>query len=453
MAWGQRSADRDGAVRLQGYVMARICPPKPPSRPDNINIISRLRLFRQDMFRSQPNRLYRAWMAQQGAPGFQSVLVNDPALVEEVLTGAPQDFPKAHFLRTILAPLLGRSVFVTNGAEWAAQRAALAPAFAEARLTRAIPHMQAAGVSALKRLHNGPCEMEAQMSHLASDIIFRIMFSRPIEDHVAMEVFNRFQAYQRVQPLLAPMDLLDLPRWLPRHRRGKAEARKIRALLAQMAQEHERDDDLVAEMKRSFSGDALTDQLAIMFLAGHETSASALAWALWCLAADPEAQEQVRREAAALPDLLDAKALRQMPFTRDVVREVLRLYPPVPMLPREMRSGRIWRGRPLKAGSLAILSPWHLHRHERLWPDPHLFDPWRWQRSETEQLARRAYIPFSKGPRVCIGASLAMAEAVMMLGLIVRAFALETTRPDPVPVAHLTVRAEAGIHLRLTRRS
>jgi cytochrome P450 len=194
----------------------------------------------------------------------------------------------------------------------------------------------------------------------------------------------------------------------------------------------------------------MVDQVAIFFLAGHETSASALSWALFLLATHPDAQERVAAEAAVLrPEFGVMGSLR---FTRDVFREALRLYPPVPMMVRETVREEDFRGRHASKDAQVVISPWHLHRHERIWDQPDHFDPDRWA-GEAREAARDGYLPFSRGPRVCPGAGFAMLEGTLMLAHLVRAFRFQAL-PDrvPVPVAHLTVRAKDGIWLRVTRR-
>jgi cytochrome P450 len=201
----------------------------------------------------------------------------------------------------------------------------------------------------------------------------------------------------------------------------------------------------------TFSASEMVDQVAIFFLAGHETSASALAWTLYLLSIDQEAQARVAAEVDALEELSFAN-LSKLRFTRDVFREALRLYPPVPMMIRENFKPEQFRGREIKVGSQIVLSPWHIQRHERLWDRPDVFDPDRWQTDATKQSSRKAYMPFSSGQRVCTGAGFAMIEGVVMIAMLVRAFKLKPVGKAPVPVAHLTVRAEDGIHLELTGR-
>lgn len=446
-------------------------PPKPPSRPDRVSLWRHMRLFRQDILSAQPARLYRAWMAEFRTPFFRSYLCNDPALIDLVLKTRPDDFPKSNRIREGLNPLLGNSVFVTNGAEWKRQRRIIDPAFEGGRLRDTFPAIWAAATAATARLSPGTVEVEEAMSHAAADVIFRTLFSIPIEHQTAQAVFHEFRAYQRSQPILNLAAFLPLPRWMPRlHRRQTLRAAaRIRALITAMTDSRAAEiaagtapDDLATKIMQTpdpetghrFDTGEMVDQVAIFFLAGHETSASALAWALYLLATHPEAQARVAAEAAALPDQPDFAALSRLKFTRDVFRETLRLYPPVPMMVRETTCPETFRSRPVPRGAQIVLSPWHLHRHERLWSDPDHFDPDRWTREDTKLCARAAYMPFSAGPRVCTGASFAMVEGTLLLAHLLRAYQVAPIAGDvPVPVAHLTVRAAHGIRLTFTRRA
>ncbi|CUH39120.1 Cytochrome P450 [Jannaschia seosinensis] len=133
-------------------------PPKPASRPSRVGLWAYARLFRQDILSAQPQRLYRAWMAEFRTPFFRSYMMNDPQLVDLVLRKRPDDFPKSRRVREGLSPLLGRSVFVTNGAEWKRQRRIIDPAFGGGRLREAFPAMRDAAEAMVARLSDGPCE-------------------------------------------------------------------------------------------------------------------------------------------------------------------------------------------------------------------------------------------------------------------------------------------------------
>ncbi|HEX9859202.1 MAG TPA: cytochrome P450 [Paracoccaceae bacterium] len=445
-------------------------PPKPQPRPDRVSFWRHLRLFRQDILSAQPARLYRAWMAEFRTPFFRSYLCNDPALVRRVLNERPDDFPKSNRIREGLNPLLGNSVFVTNGAVWKRQRRIIDPAFEGGRLRDTFPAMLAAGQAAVARIAPGVIEVEAEMSHAAADVIFRTLFSIPIEHEIAAEVFTQFREYQRSQPILNLAAFLPLPRWFPRFHRRKtrATARAIRGLIARLTEDRARaiaagtaPDDLATkimvtadpETGARFDTAEMVDQVAIFFLAGHETSASALAWALYLLALYPEVQEKVALEAMGLGEAPDFSAASRLKYSRDVFREVLRLYPPVPMMVRENTCPEVMRDRAVPPGAQIVLSPWHLHRHERIWSRPDAFDPDRWQTEAGRNCGRDAFIPFSAGPRVCTGAGFAMVEGPLLLALLARAFRFTPLEGrEPVPVAHLTVRARDGIWLKVERR-
>jgi cytochrome P450 len=279
-------------------------PPKPPARQERVSLLGYLRLFRRDILSAQPARLYRAWMAEFRTPFFRSYLCNDPALVRQVLNERPADFPKSDRITEGLAPLLGRSVFVTNGQEWLRQRRIIDPAFEGGRMREAFPAIWAAGEAAVARMETGVVEVEAAASHAAADVIFRTLFSIPIEDAVASAVFQEFRTYQRTQPILNLAAFLPLPRWVPRlHRRAtRRSAAVIRRLIGSLTEARAAaiaagvaPPDLATKIMvtpdpvtgQRFGTAEMVDQVAIFFLAGHETSASALAWALYLLAIYP----------------------------------------------------------------------------------------------------------------------------------------------------------------------
>lgn len=443
-------------------------PPKPASRPARVSLWQHLRLFRRDILSAQPAHLYRAWMAEFRTPFFRSYLCNDPALVGRILKSDFDDFPKSDRVREGLAPLLGRSIFVTNHDEWARQRRIIAPAFEGGRLHETFPAMLSSAHALRARLLarvGEKVEIEEMASQGAADVILRALFSLPIEDETAQRVFMAFRTYQRAQPLVNIAAFIPLPRWMPRFhsravRRGAAE---IRSLLGRLTEERfaaldagSAPDDLATkliqardpETGRGFSPSELADQIAIFFLAGHETSASALSWALYLLATHPEIQARARAEAASLPDVPSFGEVMRLRLIRDIFRETLRLYPPVPMMVRENRCPVHFRGRNIAPRAQMVISPWHMHRHERLWSAPDEFDPDRWQTQENREPAQDAYIPFSSGPRVCPGAGFAMTEGMLFLAVLLRSLTFGTgDSPAPVPVAHLTVRSLSGMYI------
>ncbi len=447
-------------------------PPKPPSRPEHVGLFRYMKLFRKDILSAQPEKLYRAWMAEFKTPFFRSFLINDPSLVKTVLKDRPEDFPKSDRVGDGLRPLLGNSVFLTNGETWERQRRIIDPAFEGGRLKAVFPAMWAAGEAAIARLHkeakDEPIDIEPLMSHLAADVIFRTLFSIPIEHETATRVFEAFRAHQKTQPILNLGAFVRGPRWMPRFFRSetKKTAVEIRNLIAELvemrlheiAKGHAPEDlatkiltSVDPETGKGFSKDEMVDQVAIFFLAGHETSAAALSWCLYLLATHPDWQNKVAAEGGVATGQFGD--LSKLKSTRDVFREALRLYPPVPMMVREASKAEAFRNRGVKRGAQIVLSPWHLHRQNRLWDNPDGFDPSRWDTENGRSCAREAFIPFSAGARVCTGAGFAMMEGVLLTAMLVRKFTFSSSEESvPVPVAHLTVRSANGIFLRIKRR-
>ncbi|MEK6217340.1 MAG: cytochrome P450, partial [Boseongicola sp.] len=355
-------------------------PPKPTARPDKVSLWQYWQLFRRDILSAQPARLYRAWMAEFRTPFFRSYLLNDPSLVRLVLKDRPRDFPKSPRITAGLAPLLGRSVFVTNGDIWERQRRIIDPAFAGGRVRQSFPSMLAAAEAATDRIEAGDQNIEALASYATADVIFRTLFSLPIDDATASETYEAFRVFQREQPVAT---LNALVPWLPvwHGRKAREAAKKLRHLIRKIVDhrlqeisEGSAPDDLATkimttrdpETGESFNGEEMVDQVAIFFLAGHETSASRLGWARWWLAASPVGGERVSREASAFSAVPEFSKLASMPDTRNVLRETLRLYPPVPMFVRETAIFEVFRDRNVSAGAQVVISPWHLHRHERI---------------------------------------------------------------------------------------
>ena len=446
-------------------------PPKPASRQGKGSVWRFVRDFRRDILSAQSERLYRAWMAEFRGPGVHSFTCNDPALVALILKQRPMDFPKSPRMAAGLQPLLGNSSFISNGETWLHQRRIIDPAFEGGRLREAFPAMWEAaqsGVARLGKLADGlDFDIEPHTSHIAADVIFRTLFSIPIEDATAAQVFSAFRDHQDAQPMVNLGGLIALPRWARYHsRRVRHSARRIRGLIRQLVSRRASQiaagtapQDLATKIMTTpdpqtgavFSDREMIDEVATFFLAGHETGASALAWALYLLAENPEWQEKLAREARENLRS-DFAAIKSLPLSRAVFREALRLYPPVAMTVRQCAAPEILRGRKAPRGAQLVLSPFHLHRHERLWDNPDHFDPARWETENGRACMRDAYIPFSAGARACPGAGFAMIEGPLILSALLAAYRLEPGVERPVPIMRLTLRGKNGIHLRLSKR-
>lgn len=459
--------------------MSRFCPVYPKPHPEKA---SKLRMFlhaRRSWMDALFERSYSMQMGEVHLPGVDLYMVNDTKEIKRVMQTQAQDFPKSHLLHESLKPLLGDSIFTTNGALWQSQRSMMNPAFEQARLNVAFPRMLGAANAMLERLAEQqtqvPYDIEVEMTHVTADIIFRTIFSTPMQGADAHQVFHSFAHYQALAPKLMLPALFGI-RWLKLpwlDWQSKKSAKKIRNLLhsmikpryeAHMRGESGEHEDILAafmaakdpETGKAFTESELVNQVAMLFLAGHETSASALTWACHLLANSPEIQARARLQidevfAEREPTQADMKSL---PLLWNIFRETLRLFPPVGFFARENTSACPIRGKLLKPRSTVVVAPWLLQRHRKWWKEPDAFDPDRFDRQESKEAIKHAYMPFSMGPRVCLGAAFALQEAVLILACLLREYELLPVDDHvPQPVGRLTIRSENGVQVQLKKRN
>jgi cytochrome P450 len=455
--------------------MTDFLPPKPESHQRKLSLFRRLSKVRNSALAVVYDRSYSMHLGDVWTPLRMVYFVNQPELVERILVKEWEHFPKSNLMNTMLELLLGESIFITNGALWRRQRKMIDPAFEGARVQDVFPLMRDAAVAMSERLlqhqDGAIVPIDVEMMHVAADIIFRTIYSRPFRRDEATTIFRAFSRFQELAYARGVWSMAGVPDWLSIGRlRAGRHARIIRNLLTSALDERldaadaeEPRKDILSSLLKArdpdtgepFTRRELVDQIGILFLAGHETSASALAWALYLLANRPDIQERLHQEAVSvfgdrLPEFRHVKHLR---LARDVFRETLRLYPPVAFIPRDATRTETMRDKVVKAGAILMMSPWLLHRHRKLWKRPDEFDPDRYLDSDTKTSMRKAYIPFSAGPRVCLGASFAMQEAVLILACLAREFRFEPAPGHtPKPVSRLTLRSENGIRLRMFRR-
>jgi cytochrome P450 len=427
-------------------------------------------------------RSYAMKMGEVHLPGVDLYMINEPGLVRHVMVDAAlEQFPKHPMLGEALRPLLGDSIFTTNGETWRRQRELMDPSFEAARLRLVYGRMRDAALAMAARLARVPDgavhDVEVEMTHVAADIILRTILSETLDGPSARRVFDAFARYQELAPRLMMPSFFGL-RWLRpwwQVQRSRRAAGEIRALLVDLIrprfeaarQGEDAHDDILASLLRvrdpasgrGFEFDELVDQVAMLFLAGHETSASALSWALHLVANSPDVQRRMHEEACAHLDLEaeDPGALKDLVLARNVFREALRLFPPVGFLARQCTHAQAMRGKTVRAGASVVVAPWLIQRHRELWARPDEFDPDRYDRDDetppARESLRRAYLPFGMGPRVCIGAAFALQEAAIVLGVLARQFRFEPAPGAvPEPVGRLTIRAEHGIRLRVFQR-
>lgn len=451
----------------------RFTPPRPP-KPSKAALLGGLFSSNgRSMLSLLPPKAYEVQMGSAQVGGQRMFVVNAPDTIRDVMVRRPNSFPKHPYLADILKPLIGVSLFNANGAQWHQQRRLVDQAFTQAGLRQAFPTMLAAIEDMVSRLiplaDGSPWQADAAMSHVTADIIYRTILSKPLSQAQANQVHADFTAYQHYAQRVMGLSALRLPTWYHRARCRSAAA-SIRATFADVVQQRfssvqaattdgpqdmldalikARDPDTGATLTE----EGLVDQVGTLFLAGHETSASTLAWALYLLARQPQWQQRLREQVWALwpcgatPAFGDS---RQLHGLHDLFRETLRLYPPIAFYVRQARQDECLRDKPVPAGSLVAVSSWLVHRHSGFWEDPAVFDPARFGTAAGQQSAKHAYLPFGLGPRACPGAAFATQESILILALLLRSFRVEAVANHvPKPVARLTLRSANGIVLRL----
>lgn len=428
-----------------------------------------------DLLSLLPASAYRTEVGPLGYSRRSILIVNQPDQVRRVLSDPEGIFPKSDLMVDALDPLIGNSIFVSSGETWQRQRRMIDPALSMMRVRRAFPAMvegaQACEATLDAHAHSGaPFSLDLAMSHLTADIICRTVFNTGLQTAAAHDVFEAFTRFEQSVAQVEIRRLILDPAWTAAPQRDFVleACTTIRRHLGALLDTHlgpggQAFDDIAAAViaasdaitGTSFTREELIDQLGVLFLAGHETSASALTWAVFLLAMQPEWVARVRTEIAEVAGAdapIDFEVVKQLTTLRNVFRETLRLYPPITFLPRVATAPTLIGRRKVRRGALVMVSPWVLHRHQRYWPDPDRFDPDRFLPEREPELTPGAYIPFGQGPRVCAGAAFALTEAVLLLARLFRRYDIAVINPAAVrPAARLTTRPARQIMVRVRR--
>jgi cytochrome P450 len=457
--------------------MSDFTPPRPTPRSRQPNLLKRFLMARRDTLTMLYEKSYSMKMGKVRLPRGMLYMVVEPSLVRRVLVEQSAKFPKSRHLLAGLKPLIGDSILSSEGETWRRGRRMTEPAFEARNLAEFYPAMLAGVESAIRRLEGESGKvlaMDQECIHVTADVIFRAIFSIPIEGRDVAAVFQAFERYQSAVPSFTMLNAVPLPDFLiPSRRRTRKAARDIRDMLTRFIEprlaafkRQGRDDhaDILAALLAAtdpqtghvFTFEELLDQTAMFFLAGHETTASSLGWAMYLVASCPDVQSRIHDEAKrvygdGLPSFADVKRLS---FTRDVFRETLRLYPSFGFIMREAAENCRMRDKTVRQGETVIVSPWLCQRHRTQWERPDVFDPDRYKTDSAKQSLKTSYLPFSLGPRVCLGAGFAMLEATLIISALVSRFEFSVEPGHvPEPIGRLSIRSANGLRLSLKRRN
>jgi len=447
-----------------------LVPPSPPRASDDMTAIGRMAAMRVSPIGTWGQRAYEEDIIQGRFFGRSSFILNTPDAIRHVLVDNYENYTRTPAGIRVLRPMLGEGLLIAEGRAWKHQRRTLAPAFTPRAVASLVPHMIAVTdetIAKLKGASGGPVDLREAMQRMTLEIAGRTMFSFGMERHGAalrdfvMEYGERL-ARPHFLDLLLPLSWPS-PQDFSRARFRKRWTRFVAMLMAERRAAGKNEGapprdlfDLMGaardpETGQAFTDEQLGDQVATMILAGHETTATALFWSLYLLALDPATQDQLAAEVQGLTvnGALDVERLK---FTRAVVDETMRLYPPAFLIARSAAAPDTIAGLPVKNKDVILIAPWLLHRHEKLWRDPNAFIPSRFM-PPSPPPDRFAYLPFGVGARVCIGAHFALVEATLALARMIGAFRVGLLDKEPViPIGVVTTQPDRSPMFRITLR-
>ncbi|MDO5613355.1 MAG: cytochrome P450 [Paracoccus sp. (in: a-proteobacteria)] len=435
-----------------------------------LGIIASAMTARRNLLELIPELALRQPMVS-GKLGIRWHMVMDPEALERVLKDRVDDYPKSSVTRMLLEPAIGQSLFVAEGAHWRWQRRAAAPVFATRNVQALGPVMTAAARASAERVARAGGqsidlfqETVAATFEVISDVTFSgdDVFDRDL-------VHGAIDAYIAQTAKVSVLDVLGLPAWVPRPGRlisgsslKRMKSFADRAIAERTTRGPRPVPDLLdllragqdPETGRRMSRDELRDNLLTFIVAGHETTALTLAWALYLCAFDPAIQDRAAAESQAVlagRDAAEAADLPALPLLTRIVDETLRLYPPAAFLSRTARKADTLGGREVRPGDTVMLPIYALHRHRMWWRHPDAFDPDRFLTAP----GKNTFLPFGAGPRICIGANFAVQEAVIILATLLARFRFDPApdHPPPQPRMILTLRPAGGVWLRVTPRT
>lgn len=428
--------------------------------------------------RRDPLGLYRsawsqfgdlAWL-RFGPPlvGYRYLLVTHPDHIRHILCDNHANYTKSVFYKS-LKRVMGQGLVTSEGALWERQRRLIQPAFQRGRVERLAPVMLAAATRTVERWRafadqQRPLDVAAEMSRLTLDIVATALFGVDLarrRDRISQALtlaLERHHARLLGKPFWMMVLPVFLDRPLVRALRDLDDA--VHEIISQRRRSKDHPEDvlslLIDAADESPAADRqVRDEVMTLLTAGHETTANVLTWTWYLLAQRPDVEARlhteldgVRLESGAIPT-----GLQELRFTRNLLREAMRLYPPIWLFERSAIADDHLGACHVPKGTVVAISPYVLHRHPRFWNEPERFDPDRFSSKAATARHRFAYIPFGGGPRACIGADFAMMELQVLLATLAREFQLRRVSDDPVELdPTVTLRPRGPVMMRVTHR-
>ena len=445
-----------------------------PERRRRTNLRQSLRAMRDNASIAYAPEDFSADIIAQRILWRRIFVINEPEAIRHIVLDNAANYTKSEVGRRVLEPALGRGLLTSEGETWRRHRRIMAPAFDPRSIAGYAPIMTEVTQALMAKwdalAEPREADVAAAMMHATLHIISRAMFSSDSDEivDVVEEGVNLYQS--KVRPTLP--DFLHLPRWLARliapfpasgifdefdikvdkllTERGRTPEAEPKDLLARLISARD------TETGGGMTAKEVRDQVVTIFMAGHETTAQALSWTFYLLSQHPDVERTLHDELVAVLAGRTARYedLTHLRYARMIIEESMRLFPPAHIISRQPIADDEVLGHRIPAGSEVLILPWLLHRKPALWENPDRFDPERFAPERAAQRPRFAYVPFGAGPRICIGAAFAMAEAMIILATIAQRYRLRLKPGFPVePQGLITLRPRYGLRMTLERRT
>jgi cytochrome P450 len=443
----------------------------PPPGP--LQTLSILRRTVRNPMESWPAAVYEEGLVRTKFVGRTTYFVSDPDLVQQVLVDDADKLEKAEPMRRALEPALGQGILTSEGQRWKLQRRTASPVFRAVNVNSFVPAMIEAARRTRERWAGLPegtkLDAGSEMMHLTFEIIMETMLSGAKGvDTLAVE--RSIGDFLESTSWAIALSALRAPMWMPFP--GKARAEKgqdyLRRTTAERAAERrasgERRDDLLSLMldaKDPETGEGLSDidivdNMLTFIGAGHETTALALTWTFFLLSSHRDIEGRVLAEIQAVTGgaPLQPSQVADLTYTKQVIQESMRVYPPVAMVVRQAVEAFTMGGEAVHPGDNVFVPIYAIHHHKKLWAEPERFDPENFTPEAVKARHRYSYLPFAAGPRICIGMGFALLEAVALLGTLLPAVHLHA-EPDfrPTPKVRVTMRPAEGMPMTVQKRA
>jgi cytochrome P450 len=447
--------------------------PAPAVPQGRLPLLQFARALRDSTIATFAQEAYERDILERKMFGRRMFVVNDPAAIKQVLIDNAANYQKTEITRRILEPGLGKGLITSEGETWRQHRRTMSPAFDQRSIAAYTPIMTGAASELLSEWERVPAgtsiDVATAMMQVTLNIISRTMFSSDSDEIVAIMGRSAGSYQAKMRPNI--LDMLGLPNWLaglPRFGVAQRTLREFDTMIDRLIENRARDlasgpKDLLARLIAArdeqsgtgMSAQEVRDHVLTIFLAGHETTAMAMTWTWFLLSQHAAEEAKLHAEVDAV---LGGRApthddLGRLTYSRMVVEESMRIYPPVHTIARQANADDTLVGRKIPKGSTVMIVPWLLHRHIKFWEDPGRFDPERFSPQRSAARARFSYLPFGGGKRICIGAAFALAEATILLATIAQRYRLQLVPGHRVePQGLITLRARYGMKMLLSPR-